>query len=190
MTTRPFWFFLAVLAAVGCTSVREPASAHDVALVSPEGSGVPFDQWVGRAPWTVFVFVAKDCPCLDAHGDRIVALARRYGPRGVQFLGVDSEVGSTPASASREAARLGFPFPILVDRGAELANVFDAQYATYSVVVDRSGHVVYSGGLDTDKRKLHDDATFYVQEALDDVLAGKPPRRSTGKALGCSLRKW
>ena len=41
-----------------------------------------------------------------------------------------------------EARRRGYPFPILVDRGALLADAVGADYATYSVVVqtyDNSG---------------------------------------------------
>ncbi len=179
------WLALALLA-LGCG--RPPATAQDARLVSSSGETSTFADYVGRSPWTVFVFVSKECPCQDAHLPRLEQLVRDYASRGVQFVGIDSEVNATPASAAAQAQQL--PFAVLVDRDATLANALNAQYATYSALVDPRGRVVYRGGIDSDKRKLHDDATPYLRDAIDDVLAGRQPRRATGKALGCTLRKW
>jgi hypothetical protein len=46
------------------------------------------------------------------------------------------------------------------------------------------------GGIDSDHDNLHDGATPYVAEALDDVLARREPRVTEAKALGCTLQKW
>ncbi|MBK7581651.1 MAG: redoxin domain-containing protein [Myxococcales bacterium] len=171
---------------VACTTGQ--TRANDARLISSGGTEDPYREVINRAPLTVFVFVAAKCPCLDAHFGRLKQLLREYSARGVQFVGVDSEVGTTPEVAASEARAL--TFPVLLDRGAKLADAFGAEYATYAVIVDRQGRVVYRGGIDSDKRKLHDDATPYVREALDDLLSGKTPRRATGRALGCTLRKW
>lgn len=176
--------------ATGCGAAPKPLSPDRVTLAPLDGPARSFRELVAGAPWTVVVFVSATCPCLDAHLERLRELASIYGPRGVQFIAVESEVGTTVESARAEAKALGLPFPLLIDDGAKLANALDAEYATYSVLVDRSGRVVYRGGIDSDKRKLHADTTPYVRDALDDVLAGRTPRRPHGKALGCILRKW
>jgi hypothetical protein len=138
----------------------------------------------------VIVFFSPDCRCLDVHEPRLRALFDAYHPRGVQFLMVDSEARGSLERDAFEAQRRGYPFPILGDRGARLAEALGAEYATYSVVVDGSGRVRYRGGIDTDKTHLHDDATPYLKDALDDLLADHEPRVAAGKALGCSLQKW
>lgn len=159
-------------------------------LTSVDGTERAYRELVAAAPWTVLVFVSADCPCLGAHLDRLRALSATYAPRGVQFIAVDSEVGRTRALLAAETRTYALPFPVVLDPGARLANEVGAEYATYSVLVDHAGRVVYRGGVDSDKRKLHDDATPFLREALDDVLAGAPPRRVEGKTLGCVLRKW
>jgi peroxiredoxin len=181
-----------VLAALtaGCAATPEAVSPDALPLASLDSPERSYRETIASAPWTVFVFVSATCPCLDAHLGRLRELSHVYGRRGVQFIAVDSEVGTTKESARAEAKALGLSFPLLVDGGAKLANALDAQYATYSVIVDRRGKIVYRGGIDSDKRKLHADATPYVRDALDDVLAGILPRRPFGKALGCILRKW
>lgn len=182
---------LLLMLLVGCGHAAPvPATVGSATLTAQDGVGRPLQEIASKAPLTVLVFISADCPCLAAHLDRLRAMAATYSPRGVQFFGVDSEVGASPERAASEAQSLALPFPVLVDPGAKLANAVGAEYATYTVVVDREGRVHYRGGIDTDKRKLHDDATTYVADALDDLLAGKPPRRAEGKALGCSLRKW
>jgi hypothetical protein len=137
---------------------------------------------------TVLVFFSVNCDCQAAHDRRLVDLARRYQRRGVTFYAVDSEVGRTIAEDASEARARGYPYPILLDREAVLARELGAEYATYSVVLDRAGRVLYRGGVDSDLLDLTEDTTAYLRDALDDLLAGKAPRRAYGKTLGCSLR--
>jgi hypothetical protein len=108
----------------------------------------------------------------------------------VQFVLIDPEVSATPEGDAAEASRRGYSYDMILDRGAMLANALGAEYATYTVVVDREGVVLYRGGIDSDKTHLHDDATPYLRDALDDLLAGRPPRRAEAKTLGCALEKW
>jgi hypothetical protein len=58
----------------------------------------------------------------------------------------------------------------------------------YSVVLDADGRVRYQGGLDSDKNRLTDDAEHYLRNALDDILAGREPRRHQSRTLGRSLQ--
>jgi hypothetical protein len=142
------------------------------------------------ARWTVVVFFSRHCHCLDAHEPRLRALARAYGPRGVDFAMVDAETGATVERDAAEATARGYPFPIVVDRGARLAGRLGARYATYSVVLDAGGRIRYRGGIDTDRTHLRDDATPYLANALDDLLAGRAPRVAEAEAMGCSLQTW
>jgi len=185
-------FFTLVVCAVlfAACSRKEPSSPKDIVLTTADGARGELSTLAARAPFTVVVFISAECPCLHAHLGRLRELANTFGPRGVQFLAVDSEVGASPARAKETQADLELPFPVLVDPGARLAEAFGAEYATFTVIVDRALNVRYRGGIDSDKRKMHDGATPYVREALDDLLAGRPPRRTEGKALGCVLRKW
>jgi hypothetical protein len=140
------------------------------------------------AGFSVLVFFSVSCDCQLAHDLRLVELARRYARQGVAFFAVDSEVGSTLQGDALEARKRNYPYPILLDANARLASELGAEYATYSVVLDRRGRVRYRGGVDSDQVHLTDDATEYLRDALDDLLAGHEPRRAFGEALGCSLR--
>jgi hypothetical protein len=181
-------FSAALLA--GCATASLPAHAIPSApLVGVDGSSLDARSWTARAPLTVFVFFSTHCHCLDVHDGRLRALEGAYRPRGVQFVMVDSEVDGSPALDAEQAKRRGYRFPIVRDRGAKLADAVGAEYATYTVVADVEGRIRYRGGIDSDKIHLHEDASRYLQDALDDLLAARPPRLSEGKTLGCALMK-
>jgi len=167
-----------LLACVACTTQGPRLSTVDPSTLP------------SRAPWTVLVFFSPTCHCLEQHDARLRALYEAYHLRGVQFFMVDSEVRGSPDRDEAEAHRRGYPFPIVRDAGAALANELGATYATYSVVLDAQGRIHYDGGIDSDKNHLHDDATPYLRDALDDLLAGRPPHRAEAKTLGCALEKW
>ena len=159
-------------------------------LVGAHGEALDARSLVRVASLTVLVFFSPDCHCLSVHEPRLRALYDAYRPRGVEFFMVDSEVRGSLERDAEEAKRRGYPFPILGNRGARLADALGAEYATFTVVFDSGGRVRYRGGIDTDKSHLHEGATTYLKDALDDLLANREPRLADGKTLGCSLQKW
>jgi hypothetical protein len=140
------------------------------------------------APATVLVFFSPHCHCFLAHEERLRALYGRYHERGVAFFLVNSEVGTNKEEL--ETVARGLAYASWMDTGAKLADSVGADYATFTVVADAGGRVRYRGGIDSDRDSLHDHATPYVADALDDVLAGRDPRVTEAKALGCTLQKW
>jgi len=170
------------------SSPKSAAALAPMTLLDTAGQRTTFPDDLARARLTVVVFYADHCPCFRVHEERIRALVRVYGPQGVRVLVVDSEVSATAAGDARAASERGLP-AIALDPGARLADALDAEYATYTVVFDEHGKVRYRGGIDNDKNVLHDDASPYLTNALDDLLAGREPRVAEGKALGCALQK-
>jgi hypothetical protein len=160
-----------------------------VTLVSIDGTPAAPEAVLHGADFTVFVFVARSCPCVAAHDARLRELAEAFAPRGVRVVAVFSEVGETAATAAAERARRGYPFSALVDEGGVFAEQLGAEYAAYSVIMSRGGQVLYRGGIDSDKTTLHGDAAMYLRDALTDLTEGRAPRRSEGEALGCVLRR-
>jgi peroxiredoxin len=168
-----------------CAAPKGPASAPDLTL--PDAEGRPHRLVEGAAKLTVIEFFSAHCPCQTRHDERLRAIAEGYAPRGVRMVAVDSEIGAGAARARDEGERRRYPFPILIDPDGAAANALDAKYATYALVVDGEGRVLYAGGIDSDKYHLTDDATPFLREALDDALADRPVRRPVGKTLGCAL---
>lgn len=186
-----------LLAALGAGAFTSACSAPRTALNPPlatlslrgsDGRDYDLAREVARHRLTVFVFYSQGCPCLAAHEPRLAALHRDYQERGVALFLVNSEVDGTAEGDAAEARRRALPFPLLTDKGARLARSVHAQYATQSVVVDSTGRVVYSGGLDSDKNRLKPSAVPYLRNALDELLATGSLSSAEHEALGCDLQ--
>jgi hypothetical protein len=186
MVVRAAPFALLVVAACA-PSVAQPAPLAPTTLAAIDGA--PFELRPADAKLTVVEFFSAHCPCQALHDVRLRELYARFHDRGVAFVSVDSEVDATAERDAGEARARAFPFPLVLDRGGALADRLGAAYATYTVVVDARGDVVYRGGIDSDKWRATETATTYLADALEDALAGRPPRVKEGKALGCALRR-
>jgi peroxiredoxin len=158
-------------------------------LPGTDGAMHPLELGEG-ARVTVLFFFADHCPTQAAHDARLRALFALYHPRGVEFFAIDAENQATLDHDATEAAKRAYPFPILLDAGGRLARTLGAEYATETFVVDARGVVRYHGGIDSDRRVLHADATPFLRDALDDLLDDRTLRRPEGKTLGCALQIW
>jgi hypothetical protein len=172
---------------LGCATARMPPPTAAAPAVLEGTDGRPHSVPSPEGSLTVLEFFSAHCPCQAAHDERLRSIAAAYAGRGVAVVAIDSEVDAKVERDRAEVVRRQYPFPVVLDRGGTIARAYQAEYATYTVVMDRGGNVLYRGGIDSDKRHLHPDATSFLREALDDALAGRPVRHPEGKTLGCAL---
>ena len=137
---------------------------------------------------TVFVFLSTQCPVSKVYAPRLNALAREYGARGVQMVGVFSNMQEGQAEVAAFAKGRGLAFPIVRDGSAAMAKRFGATMTPQAFVVDPAGAVVYSGRVDdsADASAVHHKD---LQGALDSVLAGRPVAQAQTVAFGCIIRR-
>jgi len=160
---------------VSTAETRKGTDGADHVLVAP------------GAKLTVLEFFSHHCPCQEAHDPRLRELAQSYASRGVTFYAVDSESGASIERDQKESSARGYPYPVLIDGSGKLARAVGATYATYTVILDAEGHVVYGGGIDTDKSHLTDGATPYLKNALEDALTSGKVKNPHTEAFGCAL---
>jgi hypothetical protein len=182
-----FTFIGVVALSFGCASTPE-VRAPRMSLPGTDERHYELPAEPAGSRYTVLIFRSQKCACVSAHTARLRALSAQYSPRGVRFFGVNPEPGLELAEERTNSSELGFP--VLIDREARLAKSLGADYAGYTVVIDGSGEVLYRGGIDSDQKTLHADAEPYLQNALDDLLAGRSVRRPESRTLGCALRTW
>jgi peroxiredoxin len=186
---RGAWILaLASLAACAPPPPRAPAGLPEATLLASDGPH-RLAEIVKPGRVTVIVFFSADCPCQAAHDARLRDLAAAYRDRGVDVLAVDSEASASPERAAREARARAYPFPLLADPRGALADALGAEFATFTVIIDATGKVRYRGGIDSDRSHLTEDASPWVRNAVDRLLAGAAPDPAESEALGCALRR-
>jgi hypothetical protein len=171
-------------------AIGDPAPRLELADTAGEPHTLPLP---GEAPAAVVVWTCNHCPYALAWHDRIQAVAREYGERGVRFLQVNSNDAERYAADSldemRTRAEAGeFASPYLHDSEQEVAHAFGAERTPHVFVLDSSLRLAYTGAPDAD----HDDPSqeaSWLRGALDAVLRGDLPDPAETEAVGCSL-KW
>ena len=184
-------FVLTALASFAACAPRasSPGGPQAVVVTDAEGHARPLTAALAPGKTTVVTFFSAHCPCQRAHDARLIALYEQYHPRGVEFLALDAEARATPASDVAESKERHYPFPLLTNADGAAADAFGVVSATHTLVFDGDGRVRYTGAIDSDRKSLSADAHPYLQEALDDVLAGRDVRTPSGKVLGCALER-
>jgi hypothetical protein len=182
--------FLAVLGCAHAPPIDRAPGLPDIPLLATDRQTYQLAGLVSGSAATVVEFFSSDCPCQDAHDDRLIALYQRYQSQGVRFVVVDANYSAGLDHDLAEAKERHYPFPIVVDPGGALMKALGAKYATYSVLLDSNGRVRYRGGFDSDRHPLSAHPKQYLNDAIASVLAGRDPEPAETKALGCALERW
>jgi peroxiredoxin len=139
----------------------------------------------------VLIFSSNRCPTAKAYGGRMNALQRRFEPRGVQLVAINSNHPhlypdeSYPRMVDR-AKEHAYAFPYLVDVGQHVAKAYGATCTFHVFLLDRMRRVRYEGRFD-DSRIEERVTSHDLANALEDVLAGRDVRVANTRPFGCSL---
>src|SRR5260370_34313742 len=75
----------------------------------------------------VVAFIGTECPINNAFMPRLVDLEREFGPRGRQFVALNSNQQDTTDRVAKHARDHGMSFPVLKDEGNRVAELFRAR---------------------------------------------------------------
>ena len=165
----------------------------DFRLRSVDGREFARDDFRDQ-PVLVVLFICNHCPYVQAIEDRIVALAREYGPRGVQLIGICANdptdyPDDRPERLLARWRELGYGFPYLIDATQDVARAFDAVCTPDIFVYGPDRKLAYHGRLDDNWQQAAKVTRRELAGALDALLAGRAPAGMQHPSMGCSI-KW
>jgi len=137
---------------------------------------------------TVLIFIATKCPVSNAYNERMEKLAQEYRAKGINVIGINSNVTEPAAEVKSHAAEKHLTFTILKDDGNKIADRLGATRTPEVYALDASGKLVYHGRIDNSQNPANISSND-LREALDSLLAGKPIQKTTGAAFGCTIKR-
>ncbi|MFN7731062.1 MAG: redoxin domain-containing protein [Pirellula sp.] len=138
----------------------------------------------------VIAFLGCDCPVAKLYAKRLQELASIYTPRGVQWIGVMSNLQDTPEDIVAFCDAMQLEFPFLHDADQQIAKAFHATRTAEVIVLANDGSIVYRGRIDDQYSpgiKRSQSTQHELRDALDAALAGQPPRIPTTEPVGCLI---
>jgi peroxiredoxin len=137
---------------------------------------------------TVLIFISVQCPISNAYNERMEKLAQDYKARGINVVGINSNVTEPSDSVKAHAATNKLTFVILKDNGNKIADALGATKTPETYFLDPSNKLLYHGRIDNNK-DLAQVNTSDLRLALDAALAGKPIEKTTAMAFGCTIKR-
>ncbi|UXP33905.1 thioredoxin family protein [Reichenbachiella agarivorans] len=145
----------------------------------------------------IVVFTCNTCPYSKLYESRIDALNLKYADKGYPVLAINSnDPVVQPGDSYDEMVKLAksskYSFPYLQDTSQEIAKSYGATKTPHVYVLEKQGadlKVAYIGAIDNNPREAKSADVFYVEDAVNSLLEGKPVKTTTTKAIGCTI-KW
>jgi peroxiredoxin len=170
-------------------------TATDFSLKNVDGTMVSMANYT-KAKGFIVVFTCNMCPYSVAYEDRINALNKKYKSKGFPVIAINPNDPAASKGDSFEAMKVrakkkGFTFPYLFDEGQKIYPQYGATRTPHVYILNKEKNalkVAYIGAIDNNSHNPDSVTKRYAEDAVDALLAGKKPNKSTSKAIGCSIK--
>ena len=192
--------FLASIIVIAFAAVAGSGSTSD--LPAPPAIGTTIDDF--KLPDTngaehslksltgkhgaVLIFISVQCPVSNGYNERMKKLAEDYQARGINVIGINSNVTEPISAVKTHAADKHFTFTVLKDDGNKIADRLGATRTPEAYVLDANGKLVYHGRIDNSQNTANITSND-LRDALDELLSGKAISKTGGAAFGCSIKR-
>jgi hypothetical protein len=141
----------------------------------------------------IIIFTSNACPYDEYYRGRISKLAQTYKDR-VPVLLVNSHADPAESKENMvaKAKAVNLPVPYLADKDQTLMASLDAKKSPEAFLlknVNGNFVVVYRGSIDDNAQVEADVRSFFLKEAVDNMLAKRKIETPEVRPVGCSLKK-
>lgn len=142
----------------------------------------------------VVAFWCNHCPYVIGSEEKLIKLALRYGPEGVNVVAVNSNSTENHPDDSfehmvRRATERNYPFVYLRDESQAVARAYGALRTPHFYVFDQGRRLRYTGRMDDNPKFPEKVTTHELQDAVEAVIAGRRPPVEVTNPIGCNV-KW
>jgi len=184
-----------IFAITACTSYNENSPNPPLAvgtkvenfrLADTSGAERSLDDLKGKNG-AILVFVSAQCPTVKQYNERISQFAADFAGRGINVIGINSNVSESPEWVRSHAAE-NYKFPVLIDKGNVLADKLGASLTPEIFYLNDKNVLVYQGAIDNSSSG-EEITENYLRNAVEQSSSGKPVERKTARAVGCSIKR-
>ena len=171
----------------GNAVIGQPAPAFT--LQDQNGKSVSLHDFMGKI--VVLEWTNPDCPIVQRHYEArtMLNLYGEYKGKDVAWLAINSTNYDGNKNNLDWANQQGIAYPVLNDASGQVGHAYHATNTPNMFIVDKNGVLAYRGAIDNDPQgDMTSGKINYVNQALTEMLAGKPVSVPETKAYGCSVK--
>ena len=145
-------------------------------------------------PLFAVVFWCNHCPYVQAWEGRMIEIGRRYGPRGVGIVLVNSNDTAAypqdrPERMAERAREKNYPFPYLFDESQSVARAYGALVTPHPMLFGKDRRLLFQGPIDDNAERRERVQHHHLESAIEAALDGRPIPAPELPVRGCSV-KW
>ncbi|QHL88859.1 redoxin domain-containing protein [Nibribacter ruber] len=183
--------------ALAQTGYKIGAKVADFTLKNTKDQAMSLSQFKD-AQVVVVVFTSKNCPYAKLYDGRLQTLANTYAGKGVKFIYVNpaiglEEGGDTIKELSEQVDTSVSAMPYLLDNQQKVSKQFGAVKTPEVFVLQNSPdgfYLKYKGAIDDNPQVEAYAKEFYLKNALENALAGRPVTTAEIRPTGCMIKKF
>jgi peroxiredoxin len=173
------------------------STAPQFTAADSHGQTHTLDRYRGK--YVVLEWHNQGCPYTRKHyvSGNMQALQKEWIAKGVVWFTVISSAPGkqgyvTDAEENAYLAEMhADPTAVLMDPEGKLGRLYDAKTTPEMYVIDPQGKLIYEGAIDDRPTPDVSDikgADNYLDDALNEAMAGKPVLKSYTHSYGCSVK--
>ena len=163
--------------------VKINGPAPDFELPDLDGTLHRLSDYRGRI--VVVNFWSCECPHSERTDHAIMAMIVQWG-KEVALLSIASNRIESQQAVMQAAGTRRLPL-VLIDRKDIVADLYEAVTTPHIFVIDREGTLRYRGAVDDVAFRIRKPTHFYLDEAVEALLAGRLPALAETPAYGCTI---
>ncbi len=157
--------------------------APDFRLPDLDGNPVQLSDLRGRI--VILNFWSCECPHSERTDREIMSMFVQWQEE-VVLLAVAANSIESPRAVADTARGRRLP-TVLMDSGHHVADLYEAVTTPHVYVIDRDGILRYAGAVDDVSFRQRRPSRFYLDEAVEALLAGHLPPIPQTMAYGCAI---
>jgi peroxiredoxin len=157
--------------------------APDFELSDLNGSLHHLSDYRGKI--VIINFWSCECPHSERTDKAIMAMFVQWRD-DVVMLSIASNRNENIKAVEIAARERSLPV-VLLDAECALADLYGAQTTPHVFIIDREGILRYRGSIDDVTFRQRKPARFFLDEAVESLLAGRLPAQAESAAYGCAI---
>ena len=197
-------FALVSTLAIGSLLAGKYNSVVTIGMTAPVFNNLPgtdgksYSMSDFREDVLVLVFLANHCPWVRGGERDLIQLVNDFKGKSVRIVGIGVNLRQEdviPAMKER-ASKVGYNFLYLHDPSQEIGRKYGATHTPGYFVLNKERKIVYTGLLTNSPAVMEgaspryvngDPKEFYVRDAINAALSGRPVAVTETRAQGCTV---
>jgi peroxiredoxin len=170
-------------------------TATDFSLKNVDGNLVALSDY-SNSKGFIIAFTCNTCPFSRANENRLIALDQKYKKLAYPVIAINpndpnEKDGESYAAMQKRAREKNFTFPYLYEGDQKIHAVYGALKTPHVYLLNKeNGELIvkYIGAIDDSSRDENRVDQKFLENAVDDLLAGDPIKITSTKSIGCSIK--